>query len=89
VSKTSKKVDADLVNHPRHYNEHPSGVECIVVTEHMSFNIGSALKYLWRAGKKDGAPTDEDLRKAVWYIERERTRLKVDADPVIQAGKKL
>lgn len=59
----------DPVNHPKHYTSHPSGVECITVTEHMGFNLGSAMKYLWRADEK-GAPI-EDLRKAVWYIQRE------------------
>lgn len=27
----------DAVNHPKHYNEHPSGIECIQVVEHMCF----------------------------------------------------
>lgn len=43
---------ADDVNHPTHYNSHPSGVECITITEHMNFNVGNAIKYLWRAGLK-------------------------------------
>ena len=59
----------DNVNHPKHYCSHPSGIECIQVTEHMSFLIGNAMKYLWRADEK-GAPI-EDLKKAIWYIERE------------------
>jgi hypothetical protein len=58
---------------PSHYREHPSGVECIQVTEHMTFCVGNAVKYLWRAGKK--GPAVEDLRKAVWYLEREIRRL--------------
>ena len=59
----------DNVNSPKHYTDHPSGIECIQVTEHMSFNLGNALKYLWRCDlKKDDI---EDLRKAAWYIERE------------------
>jgi hypothetical protein len=62
----------DPVNHPRHYTSHPSGVECITVTEHMSFNLGNALKYIWRADLKNDAL--EDLRKARWYIDREITR---------------
>lgn len=49
----------DNVNHPSHYNSHPSGVECITITEHMTFNVGNAVKYLWRAGLKDRpAPID-------------------------------
>jgi len=59
----------ERVNHPRHYNANPSGVECIDVVEHMSFNVGNAVKYLWRADHK-GAPI-EDLRKAAWYVQRE------------------
>ena len=63
---------ADMVNHPPHYTGHPSGVECITVTEHMGFCLGNAMKYIWRADLKHDAV--EDLRKAVWYIEREITR---------------
>lgn len=63
---------SDTVDHPKHYNAHPSGVECITVVEHMTFNIGNAIKYLWRADHKNGL---EDLRKAEWYVQREIQRL--------------
>ena len=59
----------DPVNHPKHYTSHPSGVECIQITEHMIFNLGNAIKYIWRADEKNDAI--EDLRKARWYIDRE------------------
>jgi hypothetical protein len=59
----------DVVNHPKHYTSHPSGVECIDVVEHFGFNIGNAVKYLWRAGLKGDAL--EDLKKAAWYVNRE------------------
>jgi hypothetical protein len=59
----------DLVNHPKHYTNHPSGIECIEVTRHMGFNTGNAIKYLWRADEKGAAI--QDLRKAIWYIEDE------------------
>ena len=59
----------DPVNHPKHYTAHPSGVECIQITEHMGFNLGNAMKYVWRADLKHDAI--EDLRKAMWYIQRE------------------
>ena len=62
----------DPVNHPKHYCSHPSGVECIQITEHMSFCLGNAVKYIWRADEKNDAV--EDLRKAKWYIEREIIR---------------
>lgn len=75
----------DSVNHPLHYTSHPSGVECIDIVEWLPFNIGSAIKYLWRCGLK--TPNDiitqvqynihkiEELSKAKWYIEREIQRL--------------
>lgn len=72
------------VNHPPHYNSHPSGVECIQVTEHMNFCIGNAVKYLWRAGLKGDAL--EDLKKAKFYIEREIARLESSARNPAQDG---
>jgi hypothetical protein len=60
---------ADAVNHPPHYTNHPSGIECIQITEHMGFNLGNAVKYVWRADLKNDAI--EDLKKAKWYLDRE------------------
>lgn len=65
----------DPVNHPSHYNSDPSGVECIQITRHRTFNIGNAMKYLWRAGLKDEDAVIQDLEKAVWYIRDEIKRL--------------
>jgi hypothetical protein len=62
----------DSVHKPKHYTEHPSGIECIQVTEHMGFNLGNAIKYIWRCDLKKDAI--EDLKKAKWYIEREINR---------------
>ena len=62
----------DLVNHPKHYNSHPSGIECIDIAEAFNFNVGNAIKYLWRAGLK--GENLEDLKKALWYIQREIQR---------------
>lgn len=64
---------SDAVEHPPHYNRHPSGVECIEIARHMGFNLGNALKYVWRAGLKGDAV--EDLRKARFYIDDEIKRL--------------
>ena len=66
-----EEASSDKVNHPPHYTAHPSGVECIQVTEHMNFCLGNAIKYIWRADLKNGI---EDLKKAKWYIEREIER---------------
>ena len=62
----------DNVNKPKHYRAHPSGIECIQITEHMGFNLGNAMKYIWRCDEKWDAL--EDLKKAVWYINREIER---------------
>jgi hypothetical protein len=64
----------DAVNHPPHYRNHPSGVECIEIVEHMNFNRGNAIKYIWRAGDK--GDEIEDLEKATWYCQREIERLR-------------
>jgi hypothetical protein len=62
----------DMVNHPPHYKSSPAQcsncgerIECIEVVRHMPFNIGNAIKYLWRFEHKGGI---EDLKKARWYI---------------------
>lgn len=62
----------DNVNHPKHYTKHPSGIECITITEWMNFNLGNAIKYIWRADLKNKL---EDLKKAQWYLNREIQRL--------------
>ena len=60
-STTGHTIDPNGVNHPKHYNLHPAGIECIDVVEHMPFNVGIAIKHLWRAGLKDGEPSVKDL----------------------------
>ena len=70
--KDSPEKTPEAVDHPDHYNEHPSGIECVDVVEWMSFNLGNAMKYLWRASLK-GQET-QDLKKAIWYIQRELQR---------------
>ena len=62
----------DIINNPRHYTSHPSGVEQIQITEHMSYNIGTAMAYLWRHEYKNGV---QDLEKAIWHINREIQKL--------------
>ena len=76
-----KKVNEERVNHP-HYYQDPSGVECIDIIRHRDFNIGSAIKYLWRAGLKHEEGIDdtdkqiEDLQKAMFYINDEIALIK-------------
>lgn len=65
----------EQVNHPKHYNQHPAGIECIEIIRHYTCDISNALKYLWRAGlkpemgKEDAEKEIEDLKKALWYVE--------------------
>lgn len=71
----------DPVDHPPHYTDHPyrcecgKGIECIDIIEELPYNIGAAIKYIWRAGLKDSAKHQEDLKKAAWHINREQERL--------------
>lgn len=70
---------ADDPINPNHYKSHPSGIECIEVTRHYSFNIGNVIKYLWRAGLKNNGDADkarlEDYEKARWYLDDEIVQL--------------
>jgi hypothetical protein len=83
ILKMSKEKE-DVVNHPKHYTSHPSGVECITVVEYLTYNIGNAIKYLWRSPMKHkGTSTSteiQDLQKAIWYINREIERLQRDSN---------
>lgn len=71
-SKSEGGSVSDLINSPKHYTSHASGIECIQITEHYGFNLGNVIKYIWRAEEK-GAPLD-DLKKARWYLDREITK---------------
>ena len=66
------RVD-EIIERPKHYTEHPSGIECITITEHMPFCLGNVIKYVWRAGLKGDRL--EDLKKARWYLDREIKRI--------------
>lgn len=76
--------DNNNVDHPKHYNSHPSGIECITIARHHNFNIGNAIKYLWRAGLKheqgmeDKDKQIEDLQKAIFYIKDEIRRISIN-----------
>ena len=81
IDRKDKEQKTDSVNHPAHYNSHPSGIECIEIARHHNFNIGNSIKYLWRAGLKseegmeDSDKQIEDLNKAIWYIKDEIKRI--------------
>ena len=81
IERNDKEQKSDSVNHPAHYNSHPSGIECIEIASHHDINIVNIIKYLWRAGLKSGKgmeDTDkqvEALNKAIWYIKDEIKRI--------------
>ena len=62
----------EKVNHPQHYNSHPSGVEAINIVQYMGFCLGNAFKYVYRYQHKNGT---EDLKKAIWYLRHQQTVL--------------
>ena len=74
---TIEHTKNDNIEHPRHYTSHPSGIECIQITRHMGFNLGNAIKYIWRADLKNDAL--EDLEKAIWYLIDEIQKRKSEA----------
>lgn len=76
TSTTGHEIDPEGIDHPAHYNKHPSGVECIDVVEHMGFNTGNAIKYIWRADEKGNDL--QDLKKALWYVQREIAKREVE-----------
>jgi hypothetical protein len=85
VGKVGDGSGASDVNRPTHYISHPSGIECIEVTRHMNFNLGNAMKYIWRASSRyedELTPTgflSKDLAKAIWYLRDEIARIELAA----------
>lgn len=73
-SEQKEEQKFDIINKARHYNSHPSGVECIELAERLPFNTGNAFKYVFRCGDK-GNPR-QDLEKALYYVKREAQHLK-------------
>ena len=65
----------DPVTRPSHYTDGKIEVIDYIDDKKLGFCLGNAIKYISRAGKKDPAKTVEDLRKAVWYIERHIKKL--------------
>lgn len=77
----------DDINHPKHYAGYPASIECIDITRHLNFQLGNAVKYIWRAGKKGGLEKGiEDLKKAEWYLEDRRN---APGPGKIGAGRKM
>lgn len=74
---TQSEDPNERVNHPRHYTQHPSGIECIDVIEHLPCNLANAVKYVWRCGLKASETSLRDLSSARWYVDREMRRIEL------------
>jgi hypothetical protein len=84
-------MEHDPVNHPKHYttlgavcDKCKEPIECIQVVRHMQYNLGNAIKYIWRCDLK--GKSVEDLRKAVWYLQdeiKERVSIKGTIEKVM------
>jgi hypothetical protein len=75
IEEAEKKIKqkSDAVNHPSHYQGNKFEAIDIIEDYNLNFNLGNAVKYILRAGKKNDLK--EDLQKAVWYLQREISRL--------------
>ena len=74
VAQEEANEKPDAIN-PPHYQGFSNGAQVIDITENLNFNRGNAVKYLARAGAKDPAKEIEDIKKAIWYAQRELVRL--------------
>lgn len=72
---TQSEDPNERIDHPRHYNQHKSGIETIELIEHLPCNLAMAVKYIWRCGLKATETPLRDLKSARWYTNRERERI--------------
>ena len=70
VNKPAVKQSGNSIDHPDYYNTGKIEVIDFLEDQNLPFHLGNAVKYICRAGKKDPHKTVEDLKKAVWYINR-------------------
>jgi hypothetical protein len=77
MTTTQSEDPNERVDHPRHYNQHPSGIECIELIEHLPANLANAVKYIWRCGLKATETPLRDLKSARWYTKREEERIEL------------
>ena len=65
--------EREMVNHPSHYNQGKFEAIDVIEDWQLNFNLGNTVKYISRAGHKDDIV--QDLKKALWYLDREIKRL--------------
>jgi hypothetical protein len=67
-----EECDCEGVVHPDHYNQ--GNIEVLDFIEdqgHLGFCLQNAIKYICRSGKKASQPKEKDLKRAIYYLERE------------------
>lgn len=67
---------SDPIKQPKHYTRFEDGVEPIQLAEQLPFNLGNVVKYVSRAGFKDGTDALTDIGKAEQYLKLEKARIK-------------
>ena len=77
----------DIINHPAHYTDGSIEVIDYIEDKQLGYHLGNAIKYISRAGKKDPTKKAEDLRKAVWYLERYIEKLEPVDEPKAEPEK--
>lgn len=84
IQSTNKKTIMENINHPAHYGGAENIYEAIKVIEawELNFHLGNAVKYISRCGKKGKAK--EDLKKALWYIQREIDNIEIAEQATIK-----
>ena len=75
LDEVKEPVENDNINHPSHYTDGNIEVMDFIEDKQLNFTRGNVIKYVSRAGKKDPNKELEDLRKAMWYLNREIERL--------------
>ena len=78
----TRATEGSAVDHPAHYNSHPSRVEAIEVIEYLTGNMFNTVKYVWRAAHK--GKVVEDIQKSIWYIKRELGRVIIELPTIPQ-----
>lgn len=61
----------DIISNPSHYCDTKYEPKDVIRDWGLNFNLGSTVKYIKRAGKKDGNSALQDLKKARQFIDFE------------------
>ena len=72
-NKVLKMSEKETVNHPAHYNTGSFEVIAVIEDWNLGFHLGNAVKYIARAKHKNNEI--EDVKKAIWYLERHLKRI--------------